>query len=735
MDDTEKKREQLWLDAVVAEAQRRYRESSDGDERLTEDARQTQRELWEEVGPVSGSGQLDELVEFMSYIGAMKQQKRSHAFLTGQKEKFLRIAQSPYFGRIDFAEAGQTAKPYYIGTFNLINEGYSILVYDWRAPVSGMFYDFDVGPAAYDCPKGTILGELTKKRQYKIADGKLVYLFDSSLKIDDEMLQQILGKSADSKMKAIVTSIQREQNRAIRNESVQNLIVEGPAGSGKTSVALHRAAYLLYKHRNAVTEKNILILSPNAVFSDYISDVLPELGEENLLSVTYEDFMSSALKLDLQPERYYDRMEYLFSSKKRPAFSARAQSIRFKSSYEFSALLASYAAYVQTDGMAFEDLYFQQTLLLSAAEQKRLFAEDYAFLPFLRRLSKLRSRMEYLLKPFEDERKAEVMEALRQSGTAADKQELAFKTAAIVASETRGVREKIARTTAFDLVALYRAFFVRLAQSFERRAETEAVCDLTLNALDAGHVYYEDQIALLYLKSVWGGVTKTDGMRFLIVDEAQDYTPLQFETLRLLFSRASLTILGDRNQAIQPYGGGGLAAAAQSFPRENTLSLRLSKSYRSTLEITRFTRRLLGEALPEDAIERHGEEPLLCGFESDAALKRALLSDLAAWKDAGFSSVGILTRTKREAAELHAALRRKAPLKAILSGDEGYARGAVVLPAYLAKGLEFDAVIVYEASAENYEDEDERRYLYTACTRALHALRVYYTGEPSPLLP
>ncbi len=736
MNDTEQTLELQWLDEVLAEANRQYQENCEGDEKLRADALQTQKELWEEVGPVSVSNELDQLVEFMEYIGTMKQQKRSHAFLERQKEKYQKIAASPYFGRIDFAQQGGAEKPYYIGTFNLINKDYNILVYDWRAPVSGMFYDFETGPASYECPKGVIEGMLTLKRQYKVEGGKLVYMFDSELKIDDEMLQQLLGKSADSKMKAIVTSIQREQNRAIRNEQYQNLIVQGPAGSGKTSVALHRAAYLLYKHRGEITEKNILIFSPNGIFNDYISNVLPELGEENLMQTTFESFMHHALRSDLATESYYSMMEYLFEGRERPTFAVRSASMRIKSSASFHKLLKEYATYAQADGMHFEDLYFKKKLLLSAQEQAKLFSEDYAFLPFVRRLEKLKSRMQYLLKPEEDALKKQVIQTLAEEKRILDRQELLLRTSAIVAGETKKTREAIERLTAFDLLKKYRAFFDYLVQTVPEpmRAEAEQLRAFTLEALDAKQLFYEDQIALLYLKSVWGGVPKAAGVRFVIIDEAQDYTPLQYEIFRLLFGHASLTILGDENQAIHPYlNVGSYETIAQVFPKESTLFLKLSKSYRSTYEISAFAAMLLGRDASQ-SIARHGEEPIMNGFSSLSELQNALMNDAAALTEQGHSSVGILTRTKKEAAELSTALRRKLRHKTILSGDEGYARGVIVMPAYLAKGLEFDAVLIYNASAKSYAYEDERLYLYTACTRALHVLRVYYIRQPSALL-
>jgi DNA helicase-2/ATP-dependent DNA helicase PcrA len=736
--DFERKQEEQRLEAVVAEAKRQYRAYDESDEKLKEDALKTQKELWEEVGPIAASGELDSLVEFMEYIGTMKQQKRSHVFIKSQKDKYFKIAQSPYFARIDFKEEGGEDKPFYIGTFNLIDEKYLILVYDWRAPVSGMFYDFDVGPASYLCPKGTVEGALTRKRQYKISDGKLVYMFDSSLKIDDEMLRQILGKNADSKMKAIVTSIQREQNHAIRNESFQNLIVQGPAGSGKTSVALHRAAYLLYKHKDTVTEKNILILSPNAIFNDYISEVLPELGEENLLSTTFEAFMQGALRTDLKNERFCDMMEYLYAGKSRHFFQARFFSMCFKSSKEFLERIKAYADYVQTEGIGFFDLKIKDKLILSAEEQRRLFQEEYAFLPLERRLMKLSARIEYLLNPLEAARKKEVSEALKEKSNILDRLELVFKSTAIVKSEFKEVRESAARLTAYDPLKLYRAFYDRLVHSTEEdsRADMENIRAFTFEALDAKKLYFEDQIALFYLQSVWGGTVKTAAVRFLIVDEAQDYTLLQLEILRLLFFHASLTLLGDPSQTIHPYMRGGIYGEEKLydiFPEGSTLRLQLSKSYRSTLEITRFTRRILHKPLPEGTVERHGREPVILGFADETELRKHIVSDVQSFIEAGLASIGILTHTKREAADVYIALRRKLPLKAVFSGDEEYVRGIAVMPVYLAKGLEFDAVIVYNASKEEYSP-DEQLYLYTACTRALHELHVYYVGEASELL-
>lgn len=254
-------------------------------------------------------------------------------------------------------------KKHYLGISNLINDNFDFLVYDWRAPISSMFYDYEIGEAEYKCPEGTVEGKLTLKRQYKINNGKIEYMFDSNLKIDDEVLQGILSKSTDSKMKAIITTIQREQNKVIRNEEYKKLIVQGPAGSGKTSVALHRIAYLLYKHRDKITPQNIVIFSPNDIFNEYISNVLHELGEDNMCQTTFKEYMDKALGNEFNKENYSEMMEYILASKKEAAYQTRINNIKFKSSMNFINILKRYTTLLEKEDTNFTDITFRSNLI------------------------------------------------------------------------------------------------------------------------------------------------------------------------------------------------------------------------------------------------------------------------------------------------------------------------------------------------------------------------------------
>ncbi|GKU27446.1 DNA helicase [Clostridium folliculivorans] len=740
--DLEWKLEDQWLEAVLKEARKQFNEKVDFKEKFKKDAIETQRQLWQDIGSVSIANGMDQIVEFMEFIDAMKIQKRKHELTRKFQEKYERIVESPYFGRIDFLENGEEREEkFYIGISNLTDDNYDFLVYDWRAPVSSMFYDYEIGEAMFECPEGIVEGELTLKRQYKISNGKIDYMFDSNIKIDDEILQDILSKNTDNKMKTIITTIQREQNKVIRNEEYKNLIVQGPAGSGKTSVALHRIAYLLYKHRDKITAQNIVIFSPNEIFNDYISNVLPELGEDNMNQTTFKEYMHNALGNGLKKENYCEMMEYILSSKDEPSYGERINNIKYKASMEFIDVLKRYVVYVENLDREFTDINLRGQLIVSSEEINKLFFEDYSNLPLKRRLQKIRERVLFLIEPYEKLWIEDVSHELKETGSYIDKNEINEKSKARVKAEMRELYYSIDKMTEFDLVDIYKKLFQNL-DYFAKRSDSEyseqrihEIKRYTLENLRGKLLNYEDQAPLLYLKGVLGDLPKTSSIKYVIIDEAQDYTPLQYEILKQLFSHADMTILGDLNQSINPFMNvGEYKNIANIFPEDNTCIINLSKSYRSTMEITRFSRRLLNKEITDGCVERSGEEPLLVGFSNDEAIKERLLSDIKIYKEKGHKSIGIITRTKKEAQEVFNFLKDKVDVKGIMKDDDEYVSGILVIPAYLAKGLEFDVALIYNVGNENYKSEEERLLLYTACTRALHVLDVYYSGKLTPLL-
>lgn len=727
INDSEWKIENEWLELVLKEVQRQLEEKLDYKDRFKKDALETQREMWEELGSVSITNGLEQIVSFMGFIDRMKYQKRNHEITRRLQEKYEKMLQSPYFGRIDFIEDGEEkAEKYYIGTSNLINEDFDFLIYDWRAPASSMFYDYEIGKAGYKCVEGNIEGELTLKRQYKIGKSKMEYMFDSNLKIDDEILQEILGKSTDSRMKAIVTTIQREQNRVIRNEEYKNLIVQGPAGSGKTSIALHRIAYLLYKHREKITPQNIVIFSPNQIFNDYISNVLPQLGEDNVLQTTFKEYMHKALGDRFIKEDYSDMMEFILTAKQFSDYEIRMKNIKYKSSLEFIEVLKKHAESIEKEDRNFKNIVFRDKLIVSSEELEELYYKDYIKLPLKRRLNKIGERILFLLKPYEKERIDEIYEELWNTGFFVDEKEVKEKAVASTGEETKYIYEEIRRITEFDLLHIYKKLFENLEPEIK---------NYTLKNLETKLLNYEDQVPLLYLKGVFGDLPKTTDIKYVIIDEAQDHTPLQYEIFYQLFSHANITMLGDLNQSINPFMNlGDYSNIAHIFPQDNTCIINLTKSYRSTMEITKFSRRLLSHEVNAEYVERSGDKPTVLRFLDETFINERILKDIEVNKEKGYKSIGIITRTIKEADRVYSFLKDKTEVKALTKENDEYINGTLVIPAYLAKGLEFDVVLVYNAGNENYSVEEERLLLYTACTRALHKLNIYYVGRLTPLM-
>lgn len=734
--------ENEWLEEVLKEAKKQLNEKRYAKEKLKKDAIETQRELWNNLGSISIENGLDQLSEFISFMDIMKSQKRDHDFTEKFEKKYEKMLESPYFGRIDFIEdKEECSEKCYIGLSNLINEDFDFLVYDWRAPISSMFYDWEIGKANYKCPQGTISGEITCKRQYKISNGKIDYMFDSNINIDDEMLQELLSKNSDDKMKAIVTTIQKEQNQVIRNENYRNLIVQGAAGSGKTSVALHRIAYLLYKHRDKITPENIIIFSPNNIFNDYISNVLPQLGEENMYQTTFNDYMHKELGNEFKKETSSEMMEYILGSKDKLVYEDRIKNINFKTSLDFINLLKEYTYYVETMDRDFEDIIIKNKIIISSDDIKNLFFNDFSNLPIKRRLKKLKSRLEFIIEPYEEAWINEVYEELFESGEYIEREEIIEKSSLIVKKNLKDVYNKISKMTEFNLIEIYKNLFKNLDMFLNKmnmkydKSLIDNIKEYSIDNLNSNILNYEDQVVLLYLKCVFGHTPDTSQIKYIIIDEAQDYTPLQYEIFYKLFKSAKMTILGDINQSINPFMNVGNYDNIYNLSKSDTLLINLTKTYRSTKEITKFSRNVLTKNTYSECVERHGDEPKVIGFEDENHMKEKLIEDIKHYKQENYKSIGIITKTAKQTEDLYNFLKNNdIDANLIKKDDDLYTNGVVVIPSYLAKGLEFDVVVIYDASNKNYNSENERLLFYTCCTRALHVLNIYYVDEISFLL-
>lgn len=648
-----------------------------------------------------------------------------------------KVASSPYFGRVDFQEEGtHSPEEIYIGLSSLVHKGTGEhLIYDWRAPISSIFYDFELGQAAYPVRDGLIEGQVTLKRQYRIVDGRIEYIFDSSLKIDDLILQKILSESTDGKMREIVKSIQREQNKVIRDDKHKLLLVQGPAGSGKTSIALHRIAYLLYKHRGTLSSNEVVIFSPNQVFSDYISDVLPELGEENVIQSTFDEYGQEILGGYGTIESWADMMEYLLSCKG-PERDARVEAIEYKASRDYAKALEEYVTYlVDPQGSTFEDLEHNGQRIASKEELTGLFYNEYAWLPLKKRLDKIRGRLFYLIEPIKAERIKEVVEeiAADPDDPFAPKREILSKSRRRVGEEFKPLTDKIVDITSFDV---YDAYCKLFEGEFFPDSISESVREQTLNDLREGIIRHEDMAPLLFLKMHLEGEPILTSIKYVIIDEAQDYSPLQYQIIEGLFPNSSITLLGDLDQSLSPYTAiKDWTQVMDIFQEDDEAIIGLTQSYRSTHEIFSFARALLPDDRGIKAINRNGELPRVSYASSEGTMLHSIVKDILELMEEGVESIALICKTAGEALRAFNFIGDQVKTHLITSEDTDFKRGILIIPVYLAKGLEFDAVLIYNAGAAQYHGPGERKLLYTGITRALHRLHIYYTGAPSPFLP
>ncbi|MDF2924984.1 MAG: helicase [Paenibacillaceae bacterium] len=669
-------------------------------------------------------------------------------FLSAQAaaRKLVLLRNSPYFARIDFLEDGASPAEtgqIYIGLSTLLDENtMEPIVYDWRSPIASMFYDYSLGRARYPIQDGTVEGELLLKRQFRITGGKIQLMFDSGIRIGDDMLQFMLGQSTDEKMRSIVTTIQSEQNAVIRNEEYPILIVQGAAGSGKTSIALQRVAYLLYKYRRSIQADQMILFSPNSLFSDYISNVLPELGEDNMRQTTFQDFAEHRLSGYVQAEDRYTQMEEMLTDPEGTRLSGRAAGVAYKASKAFLEVIRNYLLLLSTEAMCFDPIPYGEQDWKSREQISELFYGRFGHHQIHVRLERIVEALREELAQLEDRQAKKLFRTMvnhpKYLGTDEELKVLSRK----------HVRRKIGIMADFmkqyrfiNPVETYRRLFAD-PDLFRRVSEGtappegvqwEAIRTFTLARLDSGIVPCEDVPPLLYLLETITGWNSFNSIRHVILDEAQDYSPFQYEIIRRLFPRSKLTLLGDLNQAIQPHMRiESYEFVEDLYGKEKTGIMRLTKSYRSTAEIVEFTKALLpgGEAI--EAFSRNGGKPCLVQLHDEPAAKAKQIAQLlVTLRDQGAASIAVICKTAEESKEAYEALAAAAApaqLHLVTKNETDFQNTLVVLPVYLAKGLEFDSVIIWDASAGVYGREEERKLFYTACTRAMNRLYVGYSG-------
>lgn len=729
------------------------------------------KDFWDEV--TMNFSEADDVGETSTSMRQQSQvlsdRERSHLNTAAALDKMKRLHHSPYFGRIDFKEDGYpNAERIYLGIASLLDEKEeSFLVYDWRAPISNLYYDGAPGPITYHTPSGEISGDIEMKRQFVIRDGRIRFMFDTGVTIGDELLQAVLSRTSDAQMKSIVATIQKEQNRIIRNDRTRMLIVQGAAGSGKTSAALQRVAYLLYKYREHLQADQMVLFSPNPMFNSYVSTVLPELGEENMLQTTFQEYLERRLGREYQLEDPFIQLEYVLTGTEDPDYDVRMSSIRFKSSESFLKVITRYKESMLSGGMKFKPVRFQGRAIVTSEAMAEKFYSFESSVKLVSRLEMLRDWMLKELSAFgkgeldapwvdqqldlmepEDLQRAYQRLKRKQKGkthTFNDfEQEREILARMVVSDRLKPLRKWIKSLRFVDIRQLYAHLFNDQAQ-MERLLGDEAlpaqwdeICKMTLRRLKLQELAYEDITPYLYLRELMLGFHINSNIRHVIIDEAQDYSAFQLAFMKRLFPRAKITALGDFNQAIYAHSSvlSGTGPLTNLYGPDNTEVIELTRSYRSTREIVEFTRGMVPGGEEIIPFNRSGEKPKVIVSSDAERHMNVITTDLKHLIEEGYESVAVICKTAEESRDVHAALSKALPTapKLIKKTTLAFEQGVHVIPAYLAKGVEFDAVLIYDGSAEQYAQEHERKLFYTACTRAMHLLHVYCVGTPSPFI-
>lgn len=608
-----------------------------------------------------------------------------------KRKRLTKILAIPYFGRIDFLEKKENSKvmPIYIGIHTFYDpESRATLIHDWRAPVSSMFYDHELGEAGYRSPSGEIKGEISLKRQYRIRGGKMEFMIESALTVHDDILQKELSSNADDKMKNIVATIQREQNRIIRNEDIRTLIIQGVAGSGKTSIALHRIAYLLYTFRDSISSKDILIISPNKVFSDYISNVLPELGEETVPETSMEQILSGVLEHKYKYQTYFGLVNELLE---KPS-SSLINRIAYKASFGFISELDKFILHIENTYFKAADVKLTKYITIPAPfiEEQYLRFNRY---PIRRRFDAM---ADYML----DMLKIQYTFTVTTTGRNLLKKEIRLMFA--------GNND----------IQVYKDFFkwTNNPGMFKMRK---------------GHTLeYSDLAPLAYLHlALEGNGNQPFRVKHLLIDEMQDYSPIQYKVIQKLFP-CRKTVLGDAGQSVNPYG----SSTAETIQKSLTASeiMKLCKSYRSTFEITDFAQKIHPNAELEP-VARHGEKPQILQFGSAVEELSGIMGLISTYRKSGYKSLGIICKTEQQARKMADMLKSYAnDISFLSSQSSAFVQGIVITSAHMAKGLEFDEVIIPQTDERNYRSEIDKSMLYVAVTRAMHRLTLtFHEARPA----
>ncbi|MCI9147732.1 MAG: ATP-binding domain-containing protein [Hungatella sp.] len=715
---TEREFEETRLKQTISLAEEQLKQAKESAEKKKSEIAEAKKEVRENtehrITNLYTSDGFEALVELSQYINPVTDKLADYEEEEHKIVLLQNMIKSPYFARIDFKfDDEEEFEKIYIGRSSLRkNHFQEMFVYDWRSPIASIFYRFMKGEAFYDAPCGRVTGELNLKRQYEIKNGTLEYFFDSDVQIVDEFLRQLLSQNTTATMKTIVETIQQEQDVVIRDMENDLLMVQGVAGSGKTSIALHRAAYLMYQGlQTRLSSNNIIIISPNSIFEQYISNVLPELGESNVVSIVFDDILSTIIKdRKIQPKNEF--LEIMIAPSQ---YNKRYKStVEFKTSSLFLETLDRFLYDIPERWIEFDDVYYEGTCVVNRQALKD---------KILRRTE---TPLGIKLEQLEDY----ALELIFGTGKRQRHK-----------SEKYLIKQELQKFIKLDVVELYKilfndeAYFYSLLQNNTPLENIKEIWEYTRENLETDCLYYDDAIAITYLYLKIYGTNLYKNIKQVVIDEAQDYYPLQYEIFGLLFPNAKFTILGDMKQTLAKREDISFYRQIQKILNKKKSSLiMLDKSFRCTNEILNFSLKFIEQNPQIKSFNRNGENPEVFIADNSDDLVDKIAEEVKSCQKKGLQSIGLICKTEKNSTNLFHLLKHKLDIQLISNGSVSGLQGVFIIPVYMSKGLEFDAVLICDADSQNYHTEDDKNLLYVACTRALHRLSLFCEKEASPLI-
>lgn len=641
----------------------------------------------------------DKIIEYFDHENYVKEENFKS---TDRKLKELTVLKSsPYFGKVTFREEDYGIEDIYIGRFGVtLEETFEPLIIDWRAPISALFYSNSGTIGQYNSPEGEITASILGRVQYIIKRGKLEGLFNSNIDIKDDILQMVLSKNSSDKLKDIVMTIQQEQNEIIRQDKNKILVVDGVAGSGKTTIALHRVAYLIYNYRNLL-ENKVLILGPNRIFIDYISNVLPTLGETGVFQTTFLDLALDLVDVDDVIDTK-DVMERILNKDK--DFEKK---VIYKRSLRFMEDLDKLVIKLEEDSYFNDAVFFRDKVIATKEEIKAMFTKDFTSLPLFRRSKKIKRILFSRIRDVRDEEFRSIEMRYKEKKKEFTPEELILHINDLEFKRKLEIRELVRDVTEVKATLSYLdgKNIEKIYEEFNGNKEyTE-----------------EDLVAILYLKAKLMGLRLNREIKHLVIDEAQDYSPLQFIVLKELVNTKSMTIVGDSNQQLIPIGNNSSLSSIKDIFSENSVEMfKLNKSYRSTKEIMEYSNMYIDDISIVPMV-RTGDSVNEILVKDEKEIKEYIIELATSLKKKNLENIAIITKNLSQSKYIYDLLKEDISLKLIDKENLHIAEGTMIMPSYYAKGLEFDgAIIIEEDIQERYKDN----LMYIMCTRALHNLIV-----------